>query len=157
VIKKEKSMPLLQPDLRSQLADIFAKQFQDPVVVKFFTQKSSPLSAPVRECHTCHEAGELLKEVAGLSDKLRLEVHDLITEGEEARRLGIDKIPGLVIQGKGKGVTRYFGVPAGYEFAVLIEALGDASRGTTRLAPATRQRLGELRGPVQIKVLVTPT
>jgi alkyl hydroperoxide reductase subunit AhpF len=150
-------MSILQPDLRRQLTDMFAKQLQDPVVLQFFTQKSSPLSIPLQECHTCQEAGALLEEVTQLSHKLRLEVHDLIADGEEASRLGVDKIPGLVIQGKGRGVLRYFGVPAGYEFGVVIEALLDASRGATGLAPSTRQRLAELRKPVQIKVLVTPT
>jgi hypothetical protein len=94
-------MSLLQPDLRRQLTDVFAKQLQDAVVLQFFTQKSSPLSIPAQECHTCRETGELLEELARLSDKIRLEVRDLIANGDEAGRLGIDKIPGLVIQGKG--------------------------------------------------------
>lgn len=52
---------------------------------------------------------------------------------------------------------RYFGVPGGYEFGVVIEALVDLSRGTTQLSAETRQQIAELPVPVHIKVLVTPT
>ena len=51
---------------------------QDPVTLHFFTQKSSLLSVPSQECHTCHDAGELFNEVTSLSDKLKLETHDLV-------------------------------------------------------------------------------
>jgi alkyl hydroperoxide reductase subunit AhpF len=150
-------MPLLNDNIRRQLTDLFTRDLQDAVTLHFFTQKSSLLSVPAQECPTCRDAGELLNEVTALSDKLRLETHDLVADAEEARRLGVERIPGLVMQGKNKGALRYFGVPAGYEFGVVIEALTGLSRGTTQLTAETRKLISQLAAPVHIKVLVTPT
>ncbi len=150
-------MALINDDIRHQLTDLFTRDLQDPVTLHFFTQKSSLLSVPSQECHTCQEAGELLGEVTALSDKLKLEIHDLLADAEEAKRLGVERIPGLVMQGKNRGVLRYFGVPAGYEFGVVIEDLMDVSRGSTKLSAETRTQTGLLPRPVHIQVLVTPT
>lgn len=150
-------MPLLNDDIRRQLIDLFTGGLQNPVTLHFFTQKNSVLTVPSLECQTCHDAGELLKEIADLSDKLKLETRDLIGDAEEAKRLGVDKIPGIVMQGQNKGTLRYFGVPAGYEFGVVVEDLVDLSKGATRLAATTRKQLTELSAPVHIQVLVTPT
>lgn len=68
-------MLLVGKDLERQQADLFAKQFQDCAALLYpevFAAECAP-----RDCNTCREAGELLENVAGLSDKLRLEVHDL--------------------------------------------------------------------------------
>jgi thiol-disulfide isomerase/thioredoxin len=92
-------MPLLNDDLRRQLTDFFRRGLKDPVTLHFFTQKSSVLSIPAEECETCREAHELLNEVVGLSDKLKLETHDFVADEEEAKRLGVERIPGLVMQG----------------------------------------------------------
>jgi len=150
-------MTLLRDKDRRQLTDIFSRQLQDSVTLDFFTQKSGSVSTASHECHTCREAGQLLEEVAALSDKIQLLVHDFLDQSEDAQRLGVDKIPGLVLKGRSKGVLRYFGVPAGYEFGALVEDLVDLSRGATPLSAAARQGLSELRAPVHIKVLVTPT
>lgn len=150
-------MSLLNPDMRSRLSDLFSRQMQDPVTLHFFTQKSSLLIVPSQECYTCRDAGELLSEVTTLSDKLKLETHDFLAEADEAKRLGVERIPGLVMQGKNRGILRYFGVPGGYEFGVVIEDLVDLSRGNTQLSAQTRQQIAELPAPVHIKVLVTPT
>jgi alkyl hydroperoxide reductase subunit AhpF len=150
-------MPLLNDQDRAELQRLFGELLTEPVTVHFYTQRASPLSAPAIQCQTCRETGDLLDELARLSDKITIVTHDLVTEADEAKRLGIERIPALVFDGKGKGRVRYFGIPAGYEFAVLIEALLDASRGTTSLSPATKQQLASLPKPVHLEVLVTPT
>ena len=150
-------MTLLQDDDRKELRKLFAERLTDPVTIHFYTQRSSPLAVPSHECQTCHDTGALLAELAELSDKLTVVTHDFVGEAEEAKRQGIERIPALVFEGKGRGRVRYFGIPAGYEFAVLIEAVLDAARGTTELAPATRKRITDLPKPVHLEVLVTPT
>lgn len=127
------------------------------MTVHLYTQQASPLAVPSHQCQTCRETGELLAEIAGLSDQIKIVTHDLVAEADEAKRAGIERIPALVFEGKGRGTVRYFGIPAGYEFAVLLEALFDVSRGTTGLAPATRQQVVNLPKPVHLEVLVTPT
>lgn len=150
-------MTLLRDDDRKQVADIFHKKLKNPVTLHFFTQKASPLNAPVQTCHTCVEAGELLSELTAISEKLKLEVHDLVGDPDTARKFQVDKIPALVFQAGNKGAVRYFGLPSGYEFALLMEDLVDLSQGTTCLSDTTRQRLAALHKAVHIQVLVTPT
>jgi alkyl hydroperoxide reductase subunit AhpF len=150
-------MSMLQNHEREQLRNLFRDKLREPVTVRFYTQRASPLSTPAQQCQTCRETGELLGELAALTDKITIDTHDLVAEADEASRRGIERIPAMIIQGKSRGAVRYFGVPAGYEFAVLIEALLDASRGGTALAPATREELAKLPGPVHLEVLVTPT
>src|SRR5579875_3896811 len=125
-------MPLLREQDRRALSELFATQLQAPVDVDLFTQQASVLGAPAQPCETCRDT-------------------------EELRAQGIDRIPALVIRGQNKGHLRYFGVPSGYEFSVLVEALVDASRGTTRLLPRSQEQVGRLATPAHIKVLVTPT
>jgi hypothetical protein len=50
-------------------------------------------------------------------------------------------------------VVRYSGVPAGYEFGVIIEDLLDLSGGSTKLTAGTRVQLAALPAPVTIKVV----
>lgn len=150
-------MPLLREQDRRALSELFATQLQAPVDVDLFSQQASVLEAPAQPCETCRDTEELLREVAGLSDRIRLRVRDFAAEAGEARAQGIDRIPALVIRGQNRGRLRYFGVPSGYEFSVLVEALVDASRGTTRLLPRSQEEVGRLAAPVHIKVLVTPT
>jgi len=84
-------------------------------------------------------------------------VHDFYTEREQAAEEGISEIPAIVLEGENKGKVRFIGVPAGYEFATLIEDLIDVSRGTTELEQHSRETLDALTEPVHIKVFVTPT
>ena len=150
-------MPLLRDEDRRQLKQIFSGRLVDPVTLVLFTQHESPLIVPAQECQTCRETRQLLEELAQITDKIQLEVKDFVRDGEEARRLGIDNIPAIILRGKNKGTLRIFGIPAGYEFAVLVEDIIDLSTGTTRLSDETRQQLSALTEPVHIKVMVTPT
>jgi alkyl hydroperoxide reductase subunit AhpF len=150
-------MPLLREEDREELRKLFTERLTEPVTVHLYTQRASPLAVPSQECQTCRETGALLTELAELSHKLTIATHDFVGEAEAAKRVGIERIPALVFEGKGRGTVRYFGIPAGYEFAVLLEAVLDAARGTTDLAPATKQQLAKLPKPVHLEVLVTPT
>jgi glutaredoxin-like protein len=150
-------MPLLRDEDRRQLEQIFAGRLVDPVTLVLFTQHESPLIVPAQECQTCRETRQLLEELVEITEKIKLEVKDFVRDGEEARRLGIDNIPAIILRGKNRGTLRIFGIPAGYEFAVLVEDIIDLSTGMTRLSDETRQQLSALTEPVQIKVMVTPT
>lgn len=46
-------MGLLSTNMRSQLANVFSRELQDPVTLHFSTQKSSLLIVPSQECCTC--------------------------------------------------------------------------------------------------------
>ena len=105
----------------------------------------------------CAQTEELLKEVASLSDKLKLTVNEISSAKEEAFALGIDRVPAFVFKGASRGRVRFFGIPSGYEFSALIADLVDVSTGTTDLTEETRKYLSALTEDVNIKVFTTPT
>ena len=150
-------MALIAEDDQQYLRDLFAEKLVHDVTIRFYTQRTSPLTVPSQECETCRDTHQLLEELVALSDKLTLDVHDFYAEREQAAAEGIDEIPAIVLEGQNKGKVRFVGVPAGYEFSTLIEDLIDVSRGTTGLQPVSRETLNGLTGPVHIKVFVTPT
>jgi glutaredoxin-like protein len=122
-----------------------------PVKAVVFTQEM--------ECQFCSETRELMQELAGLSDKVKVEVRDFLGDAAEAGRLGVDKIPAIVLLGEGDkdyGV-RFYGIPAGYEFVSLLESLEMVSKGDSGLSAATRQKLKSLEKPLDLQVFVTPT
>ena len=96
---------------------------------------------------------EILKLLSGLSSKLTTIKMDESLEQE----LSIDKRPAIIIHGKDKYNIRYFGVPAGYEFGVIIEDIVYASKGTPDLPKEVLLKLKEITEKVHIQVFVTPT
>lgn len=150
-------MAIIPQQDQEYLKDLFAEKLEHPVTLRFYTQRQSVLSVPGQECGTCADTHALLNELVALSDKLTLDVHDFFAEQEQAKAEGIEEIPAIVLEGQNKGTVRFIGVPAGYEFATLIEDLIDVSRGTTSLQPYSREVLAALQNPVHIKVFVTPT
>ncbi len=150
-------MPLIQEEDRQFLVDYFAKELIDPVKLVYFTQHQSPLIVPGTVCMYCKETGELLDEVAALSDKIEVEVHDFLKDEAIARQYDVEKIPAVVIIGKNRGKIRFFGIPSGYEFSSLIEVIRDVSRGGSDLSEATKKELEKVGNEVRIQVFVTPT
>lgn len=128
-------------------------------------QRLAELDKPVRlvnftqelECEFCRETRTLLEEVAGLSDKVTLEVFNFQTDRDKRDAFGIDKIPATVIMGEKDHGIRYYGIPSGYEFASLLETMLLVSRGDSGLTPATRTRLAQQAKPLHLEVFVTPT
>ncbi len=109
------------------------------------------------ECDTCHDTRVLLEELTGMSDKLSLEVLNFTIDKERAAAYRIDKVPATVIEGDGNQRIRFYGVPAGYEFASLLEAIVLASQRDSGLGPDSRAALAAVREPLHLEVLVTPT
>lgn len=108
-------------------------------------------------CQTCGPAEDFYKEVAALSPKVKLEVYNRVTDTEKAAAYGVSLTPAAVIEG-GKGArVRFYGIPAGYEFVSLLEALKNSAAAAQELQPETLAALGALTVPVNIKVFVTPT
>ena len=128
-------------------------------------QRLAPMVNPVRLVHFTQElnleygreAQQLLKELAGVSEKLSLEVYNYLLDKEKVAEYRVDKVPATVIRdGKDYGL-RYFGIPAGYEFSCLLDAILAVSKGDSGLLPASRNQLAQLGGSVHLEVFVTPT
>lgn len=124
---------------------------ENEVKLIFFTQEL--------ECQYCPETKQLLEELSGLSDKLTLEVHNLVTDTDLAEKYNVDKAPATVLEGMDQVVRgiRYYGIPSGYEFASLLEDILMISSGDSGLSDATKQALAKLENDVHMQVFVTPT
>lgn len=109
------------------------------------------------ECDFCGETRELLEALARLSDKISLEVHNLQLAKDKAAQYGIDKVPATVIEGARDYGIRLYGLPAGYEFVVLLEDILRVSRGESGLSAESVMKLRSLAAPVHLQVFVTPT
>jgi alkyl hydroperoxide reductase subunit AhpF len=151
-------MALLSDEVQAEIKKIF-EQLTGDVRLLFFTQRDSPLIVPGQEdCPTCKDTRTLLEEVAALSDKLHLEVHEISAGDETAREHGIERVPALVLTADGvKGKLRYFGLPSGYEFSVLLGSLVDVSNAEHGLADDTIEVLDGLEKDLHLQVFVTPT
>ena len=153
-------MALISPADASKVADFFRERLVNPVTIDLFTEKKSMLFVPGRrECEYCEETEKLLGEVAALSDQIRLNVHDLRNDPDAGESFGInaDMIPAFILGGSARGTLRFFGIPAGYEFASLLQDLGDVSTAETSLSDAAKASLDGLSADVHIRVFVTPT
>ena len=141
-------MPILSEadklEVQKRLADL-----KGQVRLVMFTQEL--------ECQYCRETRELLEDVASLSDKISLEVYNFVLDEEEVKRYGVDKIPAIVVEGERDYGIRFYGIPAGYEFAALLEDIRMVSSGESGLSQEAKDTLGGLSSPVHIQVFVTPT
>ena len=148
-------MPILSEENQNEIKQMFSEMAGD-VHLQFFTQRESPIIMPGADCPTCSDTRELLQEVVALSDKLHLEVHEVSANGNPDH--DIQRIPALVISADGvRGKVRYFGLPSGYEFSVLIDSILDVSKAQPDLSDETMEILKGLDKDLQIQVFVTPT
>ena len=120
-----------------------------PVKLINFTQKF--------ECDYCAETRQLMEELATLSDKLSVEVYDFEKDQEAVQRYQVDKIPATVVVGDRDYGVRFYGIPSGYEFSTLLDAIVMVSRRASGLSEETRRKLQALREPLHLQVFVTPT
>jgi glutaredoxin len=137
---------------------LFAEKLTDDVTVELFTQRRSPiLVLGAEECEYCEETRQLLEEVAALSDRIDLVVHDVKDEPDVMRERGIEQVPAIVFKGQARGTMRFFGIPAGNEFRNLLDGIIEVATGQSGLAQPTREALAALEQDVHLRVFVTPT
>jgi len=142
---------------QAEIKKIF-EGLQRDVQLTFFTQHDSPIIMPGPDCPTCKDARQLLEEVVALSDKLHLDIREVNSNGDVARENGVHRIPALIMTADGvNGTVRYFGLPSGYEFSVLLGSLVDISNAQTDLSAETLEVLNALDKDLHIQVFVTPT
>jgi glutaredoxin-like protein len=110
------------------------------------------------QCQYCHVVMEMTAELASMSEKILLEQYDFVKDAETAKKLGIDKIPAVAVLGAEKDYgIRFFGVPGGYEFLSLLEAIklvGNAAHG---LPQGIVDELNKVDAPVKLQAVVSPT
>ena len=147
-------MPMLNDDVREQVKQQLAN-LTNPVRLLMFTQEF--------ECQYCAETRQLVEEVASLSNQLTAEIYDFVADEDVVNKYDIDKIPAVAITGAGGDAERedagirFYGIPSGYEFTSLLDAIQTVSRGEPELSEEMQAYLSELSGPIHMQVFVTPT
>ncbi|MCL7412352.1 MAG: thioredoxin family protein [ANME-2 cluster archaeon] len=142
-------MALIQESDKEKLKAKLAESLEGNVKLVMFTQEN--------ECQFCADTRGMVEDLAKISPKIESEVHDFVKDGKLAKSYGVKMIPAIVMLGKKDYGIRYYGIPSGYEFASFQEDLIDVSRGKTDLSDDVRKKLAEVKKPVHIQVLVTPT
>ena len=125
------------------------KEMVNPVKLVHFTQELN-LEYGV-------EARQLVEEVAALSGKISVEVCNFLLDKEKAAEYGIDKVPATVVRGEKDFGIRFYGIPAGYEFATLLDAIVSVSTGSSGLGLKSIEKIAAITQPIRLEVFVTPT
>lgn len=148
-------IPLRDQDYIRQL---FERELEGRVKIDYFTQRASRIIVPGREdCVGCEDTRKLLEELSALSEKITLTVRELADEPEEAKKLKVDRVPGIVVRGQANRALRFFGAPSGNEFPNFVETVVEASKAKVELGAEAAKQLKRLKDRVSIAVYVTPT
>lgn len=142
-------MPIIGDEVRAQLEAEF-KGLENPVRLAVFSQA---LADPESE-----QVKRLVEELASLHPLLAAESYNFVLDQEKVASLGVARIPAIAVLGAEKDYgVRLYGLPSGYEFGTLIDAILDVSKGSSGLSDETKKALGDLPHPVHIQVFSTPT
>ena len=154
-------MGLLKDSDREQLRAQF-EQLQNPVKLVFFTQ--------ALDCDYCPLTQQVLEEVVSLSDKIKLQIYNFNIDKEQVFEYKIARVPAIALvrvetrtkDGVEETVDRdygirFYGVPAGFEFASLLGDIMDVSSGNSGLNEQSKAALAQLKEPMHLQVFTTPT
>jgi alkyl hydroperoxide reductase subunit AhpF len=142
-------MPILTPRDEAAVRKEF-ERIAGPVKLVVFSQE-------LTAAELCQQNEQLMREVAGLSDQITVEVLNLAIDRARAEAYGVDQVPAIVVEGSRDWGIRFYGIPLGYEFSNLIDSIIVASTGEPALTEETLASLRALAADVDIKVFSTPT
>lgn len=125
------------------------REMVNPVKLVHFTQTLNVEYGP--------EAQQLLEDLAALSDKISIEVHNFLLDKVKVVEYGVDKVPATVVRNEKDYGIRFYGLPAGYEFSTLLDAILMVSKGDSGLQEESKEKLRQITQPVHLEVFVTPS
>ncbi len=142
-------MALLTDDVVAQLEEEFQSLAEPVTLAVAFQSLQDPESENVKR---------LVEEVAALDPKLSVEAVNFVLDKDRAFALGFTRTPAIAVLGTDKdhGI-RLYGMPSGYEFGTLIDAILLVSRGDSGLGADTKAALQAVERPVHVQVFSTPT
>ncbi|SIM34821.1 thiol-disulfide isomerase or thioredoxin [Cuniculiplasma divulgatum] len=144
------NMQLINDEYRTKLKEQFSTTMVDEVTIKVFKDDN-------KSCQYCNDTEQLMREIAEITDKVKVEIHEL--GDEESKKYKIEKAPVVILFSDRfqNGNVRYFGIPSGYEFRSIIEDIETFSTGKIELRESTIDKLKTIEKPVSIRVFITPT
>jgi glutaredoxin-like protein len=108
------------------------------------------------DCATCDTAEELVRALQEVApERIELSVIDAAARPED----GVEAVPTLTVSTPSEPARIAFqGLPSGYEFATLLDAVERVSAGAGGdLAPESLELLAGLDRDIEVMVFVTPT
>jgi len=149
-------MAILTDQVRQQVQERFAEQLSGPVELTLYTRPGTGrLILPSgMGCRTCDDARQLVEDLQQAApDLIKLDVIDVSVQDTDVR-----EVPTLTLAPAGEASRiRWLGLPAGYEFATVVDAVERISSGGHGLSEASVEALGTLTEPVEVMVFATPT
>jgi alkyl hydroperoxide reductase subunit AhpF len=149
-------MAILNEQVKQQVRERFAERLSGPIQLKLYLRPGSGrLILPSgMGCPTCGEARELAEDLQEAApEHIQLEVIDVTTQDSD-----VTELPTLTLAFPGEEPRiRWQGLPAGYEFATVVDAIERVSSGDHGLSEATVQRLAQVSEPLEVMVFATPT
>ena len=142
---------------KAQLKRIFRKDLKANVNLRLFTPNalsvdhSRPGMPYVPAGPTAHGG------VVGLVTQTAAGNHRFYHQSEAHKKSGVARIPAIVLDSDGSDRVKFYGIPAGYELATIVEDIKTISRGVSPLSMETRKQLRRVTQPVHIQVFVTPS
>lgn len=125
------------------------QEMVNPVTLVHFTQELN--------LEYGREARQLLEELRAASGKLALEVYNFLLDKERVAEYAVDKVPATIVRNGANYGICFYGLPAGYEFPSLLDAILKVSAGDSGLSPEIRQKISTVTKPLHLEVFVTPT
>jgi thiol-disulfide isomerase/thioredoxin len=141
-------MAILSPSDAARVREMLA-DLPGQVRLVYFTQTLN--------CETCEPTKQILGELAELSGQITVEEHNFLLEQDLAAGYGIDRVPAIAVVGAQDYGIRFLGIPSGYEFMSLLDAIQIVSAGDSGLNEASRAMLAGVESPLALQVFVTPT
>jgi glutaredoxin-like protein len=149
-------MALIDDKTKGQLRERLARTLSGPVELRLYRRPDSgrPVLPGGLGCQTCDATEELARTLTEAAPgTVTLTVID-----RSAQPGTVEPVPTLTVAEPGEDARITFqGLPAGYEFASLLDAIERVSGRRDELSPELAARLGELDRDVEVTVFVTPT
>ena len=139
-------MAMMDQQQADQLRKIFTG-LKHEVKIIYFTQQEN--------CPHCRIGEEVIGLLPPLSDKIKVEVHDVGKEPDAAKPYGVYMFPAIVIEGDRDYGIRFFGIPGGHEFTAFIQSIIYVSLRDPQLAPKVLAELKKIDQPVHLQVMTS--
>ncbi len=131
-----------------KLKERFSKSLKDYVSINIFTHGD--------DCKSCSDAISLMEELSSFDSRFKLEKHSI--GSEISNKYGIKDGPVIILISEHfpEGNVRYYGIPSGHEFLVLMEDLEAFSSGKVNLSSSVVEKIKSINQPTEIKIYTTP-
>ncbi len=141
-------MGLLREGDRKFLTEQFSKILKEEIKALIFKEEG---------CKYCDDTERLMKEVAELSNLIKLETYSV--QDEKARKYEVEGAPTLILTDAKEelnGRVVFLGTPMGYEFTTLIKDIMMISSHHLEITNEAINALSEIDASLKIEVYVTP-